>query len=206
MELGEIDALPDDPPSGAQAQTQTRQKLWVNKPAAWRSVEELARKQSMQPSHGAKRIFRMQEQVQIGEYAFFLLDNPSFEPDFALLVSGGVGGLSFGSAATEHDARVRVEIWSAPPPNDTSDRWERSEIGAFYTDRDEHVFEGAIAQFGDPTRWPVKGYFGLRAYCAGAAKVQKLADQLIDIPKGSERWLVQFWLMPAAAALMPARR
>ncbi|HEX8630607.1 MAG TPA: hypothetical protein VF755_20805 [Catenuloplanes sp.] len=115
-----------------------------------------------------------------GDYGLSGEDWLSITPNCVVVISAG---------ATDHYARVTVEVWDATPP--LLDGWEGGKAGRVRLDggyleiqpTDTHVL-----RIGPP------GHYELRAYRAGQSRIAALTPRAgIEEPRGVEAFLFQFW-------------
>ncbi|MDG4822368.1 hypothetical protein O7635_10965 [Asanoa sp. WMMD1127] len=115
-----------------------------------------------------------------GDYGLAGDDWLSVTPNCVVAISAG---------ATDHYARVSVEIWDGVPP--LLDGWESGKAGRVRLDSgyleiqptDTHVL-----RIGPP------GHYELRAYSAGRARIAAATPRAgIEELRGVESFLFQFW-------------
>jgi hypothetical protein len=171
------------------------------------TLRELAATQAAHAASNAERTLTVSRKVEMTDYAFFSLDDggaDSSEP--GAVTTSGASGVSFLSQAREHVAEVRLEVWTATPPRDTSAKWEIVEANAFRSYRTVHEITGAIDNSTAPFNWNAQGAYGVRAHCTGRAALARLLRESANLddkpPVGIERWLIQVWPMPEAPALL----
>ncbi|EWC63887.1 hypothetical protein UO65_0802 [Actinokineospora spheciospongiae] len=110
------------------------------------------------------------------------------------LVAGSDGGLYFHSAANDHEADVRLELWDAEP-DPVAAPWT---LGATVsTDlRDAVRFNSIFMVFsGRELVLPVSGPYMARVSTRGRDAAAELEEA--TFAKGVEKWLVQLWSRPA---------
>lgn len=106
------------------------------------------------------------------------------------VVLGGAGGATFRSAATDHHAAVRLELWtSAPPP---SPGWDAQQDARVTVDALDLRLMSPTAGVADVAlRVPRPGVYDLRAFVARSRTPPP--RRTTGFPHGFERWLVQVW-------------
>lgn len=106
----------------------------------------------------------------------------------------GSGGALLLSGGTDHYANVRLELWSAVPPLETSQAWDDPEEGVLVADGSDLVIEGATGAISDSTLpLPTSGSYGIRAYCRGRKEAQEATLDDDEFPAGLESWRIQLW-------------
>ncbi|WP_189135308.1 hypothetical protein [Wenjunlia tyrosinilytica] len=100
------------------------------------------------------------------------------------------------SGGHTHTARVEAEIWDAQPDPDVSTLWEAQAEAEIFCPSGELTLSGLtrpmqkVLHLGTPgRRW------GVRVHCAGRENVHWEAQ--LDVPRGVEQYLVQFWPLGA---------
>ena len=125
------------------------------------------------------------DDVRVGDDWF------SVAPNCVTVLSGG---------ATDHFARMTIEIWDVSPP--PLEGWESSRAGRVRLDSgyleiqptDTHVL-----------RIGLPGHFQVRAYTSGRAQIAALTPRSgIEELRGMESFLIQFWPAgPSGDAAVP---
>ncbi|WP_141753669.1 hypothetical protein [Streptomyces luteocolor] len=134
------------------------------------------------------------------EYRHFMLldedgriDTPEGWPDDAHFAAGAGRGVLLGSGGNDFHPLVRIEAWSAEPPQQEAGAWEStseadfvSETGNLYVrEWDRGLVEGPIATGST-------GRHRVRAYCKGRAEARALIGKDLYY-EGVEEWLLQVW-------------
>jgi hypothetical protein len=109
------------------------------------------------------------------------------------LVTAHPGRLDIESGGHTHTARLIAEVFGSEPPADSRDAWEATDDASLFSHSGElriwavagGPVEDRLVLGAADTRWRV------RVHCAGRARVARLAQ--LGVPKGVERYLVQFW-------------
>lgn len=128
------------------------------------------------------------------------LDESPFEIDLSNdIVAACPGGVAFSSAATEHYPSVRIELWTAAPPDGQAHDEDWDAVGEAWLDSPEQAVLRLRSDFGDWTPGLLElfepGPYRIRAHVTGrAAAVSRLRETRHF--RGVERWLVRIWREP----------
>lgn len=158
-------------------------------------------------SADAQLLFALDEAVYVDHRQIFIAGRGGTIPAMKLpakLLWAGRDGAVLLSAAQEHDAGLRFEIWSSAPPPNTSREWEMQEEGRLEMTVDELAFGGpTTGMTSDPIKLPAAGTYAIRVYCAGREAVHAAEEATqdpdiedeadLEMPEGLEQWLVQLW-------------
>lgn len=129
-------------------------------------------------------------------------DPPAVDPPDGDGVTAGLDGLCIGSAASHHEASVRLERWEGEPPRlptpgtDWQASWQTvMPVSAAGTFRAWEVTGGPVEDWG--LDLPKAGPWAVRVYSAGSAALREAVrfepHEQVPYPVGVEKYLVQFW-------------
>jgi len=136
--------------------------------------------------------------VLVSYGAFFLQDVGHFRPVQSVakrlgddLVATGPGGAAFASAAPDHVASVRLEVWNEAPRDDTKE-WEVSAERVLCCDSGRVQFwttdSGPASEVIDLDG---PGYYRLRVACRGRDAARARFEEYMF--SGIEQWRLQLW-------------
>jgi hypothetical protein len=144
----------------------------------------------------ATQLTSVVDDVVLVEYFHFALQtfpSPTVVLDLGIpedLVRGGQGGATFRSAATDHYAPVRIELWPAPPP--AAGSWHARQSTGFTADTVALRLMSPTAGVSDlPLLLPVPGEYAIRAHVDRTGPIPPPRET--TFLRGLERWLVQIW-------------
>jgi hypothetical protein len=129
--------------------------------------------------------------------------NPDESP-FEIDLAGGIvgactGGVVFGSAASEHYPFVRIELWTAAPPDGQAHGEDWDAVGEARLNSPEQAVLRLRSDFGDWTPGLLElfepGPYHVRAHVSGRADAAARLRETRYF-HGVERWLVRIWREP----------
>ena len=109
--------------------------------------------------------------------------------DFGIAV-GGPGGLLCKSSATDHYPDVRIELWSAAPPESDAEWEERADVTIQVTG-DVRLQSVTAALSERVLRLPQPGEYKARVHVRGGRQARRLGEA--SFAEHVERWLIQLW-------------